>query len=194
MTSKNKKLAIIGGLTIAALGVGYLVYKRRVNKINSGLMLEYINELPKENTAAAQTNIQNQISSSVINEINSTSASALKGKALIFDNKSYILGKNDKEISDKAVSITTGLRDAMAGVNVLSNVDEFMKSFSRIGNKNAMVYINILYKARFKETMWEAINAEKWLYLGTFKKLDVLNVADLPNYHPSITAHLKKLL
>ena len=60
MTPKNKKIAIGFGLTVIATSIGYLLYKRSVNKQNSALMLEYIGGLPKENTAAAQTNIQNR--------------------------------------------------------------------------------------------------------------------------------------
>ncbi len=192
MTPRNKKIAVVA-VGVAVAGISYLLYKRHVNKINSALMLDYINGLPKENTVGAQVNLQNQISTAVINQINTTSATALKGKTLVFDNKSYVLGKNDKDITDKAVSITDGLKKAMEGVNVLSNVETFMASFSRIGNKNGMIYINILYKARFGETMWQAINGEKWLYLGTLKSAPLLNAADLPNYHPYITARLKTL-
>ena len=73
------------------------------------------------------------------------------------------------------------------------NLGEFMKAFSRIGNKNAMVYMNILYKSLYGETMWQAINGEQWLYTGNSKKLDIINIADIPNYNPVITAHLLKL-
>lgn len=193
MTPRNKKIALGITLTVAAAGIGYLFYRRHENKKNSAALLEYIDSLPKINTSGAVVDVLDKASQSIINEINSTSATALNGKGIVFDGKSYILGKDNKAMSPKAAEIAKQLRDSMKGVNVLSNVAEFMKAFSRIGNKNAMVYMNILYKSLYGETMWQAINGEQWLYTGNSKKLDVLNALDLPNYNPIITAHLLKL-
>jgi hypothetical protein len=192
MTPKNKKIAVGITLTIAAVGIGYLLYRRNENKQNSEELLKYIDSLPKVNTSAALVNVLDNASQSVINEINSTSASALNGKGIVFDGKSYVLGK-DKAISQKGAEIALQLRNSMKGINVTSNVAEFMRAFSRIGNKNAMVYMNILYKSLYGETMWQAINGEQWLYSGNGKKIDILNIADIPNYNPVITSHLLKL-
>lgn len=193
MTPKNKKIAIGISLGIAAAGIGFLVYRRKENKKNSMALLEYIESLPKINTSGAVVDVLNNASQSIINEINSTSAAALNGKGVMFDGKAYILGKDNKALSPKAAEIAKQLRDSMKGVNIISNVSDFMKAFSRIGNKNAMVYMNILYKSLYGETMWQAINGEQWLYTGNGKKLDILNIADIPNYNPAITAHLMKL-
>ena len=193
MTPRNKKIALGITLTVAAAGIGYLFYRRNENKKNSAALLEYIDSLPKINTSGAVVDVLDKASQSIINEINSTSATALNGKGIVFDGKSYILGKDNKAMSPKAAEIAKQLRDSMKGVNVLSNVAEFMKAFSRIGNKNAMVYMNILYKSLYGETMWQAINGEQWLYTGNSKKLDILNIADIPSYNPIITAHLLKL-
>lgn len=193
MTPRNKKIALGITLTVAAAGIGYLFYRRNENKKNSAALLEYIDSLPKVNTTGAVVDVLNNASQSIINEINSTSASALNGKGLVFDGKSYVLGKDNKALSPKAAEIAKQLRDSMKGINVMSNVGEFMKAFSRIGNKNAMVYMNILYKSLYGETMWQAINGEQWLYTGNSKKLDIINIADIPNYNPVITAHLLKL-
>lgn len=193
MTPKNKKIVIGVTLGVAALGIGYLMYRRSENKKNSLALMEYIDSLPAINSPGAMVNTLNTVSDSVINEINSTSVSALNGKALVFDGRSYVLGKDNKAITDKVVDIAKQLYNSMKGVNVTSNVAEFMRGFSRIGNKNAMVYMNILYKSLYGETMWQAINGEQWLYLGSAKKLDVLNAVDIPNYNPVITAHLRKL-
>lgn len=193
MTPRNKKIALGITLTVAAAGIGYLFYRRNENKKNSAALLEYIDSLPKINTSGAVVDVLDKASQSIINEINSTSATALNGKGIVFDGKSYILGKDNAAITPKVTEIARQLRDSMKGVNVLSNVAEFMKGFSRIGNKNAMVYMNILYKSLYGETMWQAINGEQWLYTGNSKKLDVLNALDLPNYNPIITAHLLKL-
>lgn len=193
MTPRNKKIALGITLTVAAAGIGYLFYRRHENKKNSAALLEYIDSLPKINTSGAVVDVLDKASQSIINEINSTSATALNGKGIVFDGKSYILGKDNAAITPKVTEIARQLRDSMKGVNVLSNVAEFMKGFSRIGNKNAMVYMNILYKSLYGETMWQAINGEQWLYTGNSKKLDVLNALDLPNYNPIITAHLLKL-
>lgn len=193
MTPRNKKIALGITLTVAAAGIGYLFYRRNENKKNSAALLEYIDSLPKINTSGAVVDVLDKASQSIINEINSTSATALNGKGIVFDGKSYILGKDNKAMSPKAAEIAKQLRDSMKGINVMSNVGEFMKAFSRIGNKNAMVYMNILYKSLYGETMWQAINGEQWLYTGNSKKLDIINIADIPNYNPVITAHLLKL-
>ncbi len=193
MTPRNKKIALGITLTVAAAGIGYLFYRRHENKKNSAALLEYIDSLPKINTSGAVVDVLDKASQSIINEINSTSATALNGKGIVFDGKSYILGKDNKAMSPKAAEIAKQLRDSMKGINVMSNVGEFMKAFSRIGNKNAMVYMNILYKSLYGETMWQAINGEQWLYTGNSKKLDILNIADIPNYNPVITTHLLKL-
>lgn len=193
MTPKNRKIAIGITVGVAFAGIGYLIYRRHENKQNSSELLKYIDSLPKVNTTGAVVDVLNNASQSIINEINSTSASALNGKGLVFDGKSYVLGKDNKALSPKAAEIAKQLRDSMKGINVMSNVGEFMKAFSRIGNKNAMVYMNILYKSLYGETMWQAINGEQWLYSGNGKKIDILNIADIPNYNPVITAHLLKL-
>lgn len=193
MTPRNKKIALGITLTVAAAGIGYLLYRRHENKKNSAALLEYIDSLPKINTSGAVVDVLDKASQSIINEINSTSATALNGKGIVFDGKSYILGKDNKAMSPKAAEIAKQLRDSMKGVNVLSNVAEFMKAFSRIGNKNAMVYMNILYKSLYGETMWQAINGEKWLYMGSGTTSVVANAFDIPNYNPVITAHLLKL-
>ena len=193
MTPRNKKIALGITLTVAAAGIGYLFYRRHENKKNSAALLEYIDSLPKINTSGAVVDVLDKASQSIINEINSTSATALNGKGIVFDGKSYILGKDNKAMSPKAAEIAKQLRDSMKGVNVLSNVAEFMKAFSRIGNKNAMVYMNILYKSLYNETMWQAINGEQWLYMGDGKKSAIANALDIPNYNPVITAHLLKL-
>ncbi len=193
MTPKTKKIALGITISIAAVGIGYLVYRRNENKKNSASLLAYIDSLPKINTGAAMVDVMNNASQSVINDINSTSVTSLNGKALVFDSKAFILGKDNKAITSKVTEIARQLNESMKGVNVLSNVAEFMKAFSRIGNKNAMVYMNILYKSLYGETMWQAINSEQWLYTGNSKKLDILNIVDIPNYNPAITVHLLKL-
>lgn len=193
MTPRNKKIALGITLTVAAAGIGYLFYRRHENKKNSAALLEYIDSLPKINTSGAVVDVLDKASQSIINEINSTSATALNGKGIVFDGKSYILGKDNKAMSPKAAEIAMQLRDSMKGINVMSNVGEFMKAFSRIGNKNAMVYMNILYKSLYGETMWQAINGEKWLYMGSGTTSVVANAFDIPNYNPVITAHLLKL-
>jgi hypothetical protein len=193
MTPKNKKILIGVSIGIAVVGTGYLLYRRNENKNNSMALLEYIDSLPKVNTSGSLTNVVNNVSNSIINEINSTSVSALNGKSLVFDGKAFVLGKDNAAITSKVTAIAKQLNDSMKGANIVSNVAEFMKGFSRIGNKNAMVYMNILYKSLYGETMWQAINGEQWLYLGNSKKLDILNITDIPNYNPVITAHLIKL-
>lgn len=193
MTPKNRKIAIGITVGVAFAGIGYLIYRRHENKQNSSELLKYIDSLPKVNTTGAVVDVLNNASQSIINEINSTSASALNGKGLVFDGKSYVLGKDNKALSPKAAEIAKQLRDSMKGINVMSNVGEFMKAFSRIGNKNAMVYMNILYKSLYGETMWQAINGEKWLYMGSGTTSVVANAFDIPNYNPVITAHLLKL-
>lgn len=193
MTPRNKKIALGITLTVAAAGIGYLFYRRHENKKNSAALLEYIDSLPKINTSGAVVDVLDKASQSIINEINSTSATALNGKGIVFDGKSYILGKDNAAITPKVTEIARQLRDSMKGVNVLSNVAEFMKGFSRIGNKNAMVYMNILYKSLYGETMWQAINGEQWLYTGSGKTAAIANALDIPNYNPAITVHLFKL-
>lgn len=193
MTPRNKKIALGITLTVAAAGIGYLLYRRNENKKNSLALSEYIDTLPKVNTSGALKDVADKVTESIINEINSTSVSALNGKALVFDGKSYVLGKDNAAITPKVTEIARQLRDSMKGVNVLSNVAEFMKGFSRIGNKNAMVYMNILYKSLYGETMWQAINGEQWLYTGSGKTAAIANALDIPNYNPAITVHLFKL-
>lgn len=193
MTPKNKKILVGISIGIAVAGTGYLLYRRNENKKNSVALLEYIDSLPKVNTSGARVELANNVTQSVINEINSTSVSALNGKSLVFDGKSFVLGKDNNAITAKVTDIAKQLYTSMKGVNITSNVAEFMKAFTRIGNKNAMVYMNIIYKTFYGETMWQAINGEQWLYTGNSKKLDVLNIVDIPNYNPAITAHLVKL-
>ena len=192
MTQRNKKIAVGVTLGVAFVGIGYLMYRRNENKKNSAALLEYIDSLPKINTTAGVVDVLNAASQSAINDINSTSVTALNGKVFVFDGKSFTLGKDNKAITEKVTAIAKQLNDSMKGVNVTSNVAEFMKAFSRIGNKNAMVYMNIIYKALYGETMWQAINGEQWLYSGNNKAISFFNV-DAPNYNPAITMHLQKL-
>jgi hypothetical protein len=71
----------------------------------------------------------------------------------------------------------------------------FGKTFSRLGNRSAMIFANTLYKQLHKETMWDAIRGEKQLYGGSLNKLtDPLNMYKLADYNLAIVNHLNKII
>lgn len=189
--NQRKNILLFSGAAILG-GIGFLVYKRQVNKRNSELMLEYISELPKINTSKDVTKLADEATANIINQVNSLSVKAMNGSTIIFDNKSYTLSTLSKtDGNEKALSIVKGIHDSINRVG--TDVDKFISNFTRIGNKNAMIYCNILYKSLYGETMWEAINGEALLYYGSNRKADIFNLLDIPNYNPKLTTHLFKL-
>jgi hypothetical protein len=146
MTSKNKKIVLGTSLVVAACGIGFLIYKRQVNKRNSGLMLEYISSLPNQidttrATEQGMTDVQN-----IKYDKNKLAISGMKGS---FDNKN---------IKDAIIKTTKDLHSAIDGVG--TKEADFYRALFNIKNKNTLMFINRLYSSYFKEGLFEAMKGE----------------------------------
>lgn len=198
MTPKNKKIAIGVSATVMVLGIGYLAYRRSVNKKNSALLLEYISTLPIENTVGAQNAIANQNVDTAMAETQTTNLSnalsQYKYKLVALDGKWYNLTISSQKTiaTDKAISIAKGLNEAMKGT--FTDKVKFEYNFKRIGSYGAFIFINAIYTSMYKEDLWTAINGESDLYHGSHSnavKYLSLGLVDFPNYDSIISTQAK---
>jgi hypothetical protein len=187
MTSKNRKIAIGTSISVIVISLAYLLYRRSVNKKNSELMLQYIGELPKVNTIAAQNQIANQQTDAAITASSGTINNLLnkyKVNLVALDGKWYNLSNSTqrKQAFEIATNIATQLYYSIKGAGV--DKIQFDRNFRRIGTNGAFILVNSIYKATFKEDLWAAIQGEEYLYKGAGNGWNaVMGVfMDLPNY------------
>jgi hypothetical protein len=186
MTSKNRKIVLGTSLLVAACGIGFLIYKRQVNKRNSGLMLEYIDGLVKENTVGAQNAIANVNVDSAknVSSLNLDSLSKYKVSLVAFDNKWYNLSNSiqRKTAIDLATNIARELYDSINRVG--TDKIKFDRNFRRIGTNGAFILVNSVYKSLYKKDLWKDIEGEEVLYKGAGNGWNAVLglLQDLPNY------------
>jgi len=196
MTPKAKKRIIIGGTIIVVAGIGYLIYRRNVNKTNSGLFLTFIDTLPKENTTAARNELANVAVADAKAKGTADIAQAIKlykVRTAIFDGRTYTLNNTEQVKAAVAVagSIAKSLNEAMSGLG--TDMLKFSTAFKRIGSNGAFVIVNSVYKATYKEDLWKAIEGEEKLYKGAGNgwNATIGKLMDLPNYSPEISNVVK---
>jgi hypothetical protein len=192
MTTKNKKIILGTSIGVIVAGTIYLLYKRSVNKKNSQLMLEFISEIPKTNTSGAVQELANKVTKDALSQIDTTDMTKIPTKEFIVDGITYnsIVDLNK---TGKMNEIVRNLNKSFSGF--FTDLPLFGKTFSRLGNRSAMIFANTLYKQLHKETMWDAIRGEKQLYGGSLNKLtDPLNMYKLADYNLAIVNHLNKII
>jgi hypothetical protein len=195
MTTKNKKIVLGVSLLVAAGGIGYLIYKRHVNKRNSALILEYINGLVKENTVGAQNELSN-INVDVAKNASSLNLDSLKQykvSLVALDGKWYNLGNatQRKSAIDIAVNIANELYSAINRVG--TDKIKFDRNFRRIGTNGAFILVNSIYKSLYKKDLWKDIEGEEVLYKGAGNGWNAVMglLQDLPNYDVVISEQAK---
>ncbi len=195
MISIVKKRVIVGGIIIAA-GIGYLLYRRSVNRKNSELLTAFIDALPKMNTNEAVNKIDNAAVAAAKASGGSDVATAIKQynvRTATFDGRIYNLNKPEtvKLVVSIAASIAKELYSAMDGLG--TNMTTFSIAFKRIGSSGAFVIVNSVYKATYKEDLWKAIEGEEKLYKGAGNGWNAVigKLVDLPNYAPEISSVVK---
>lgn len=189
MKSETKKALIFGG--IAAGVIGFVIYTRNKNQKEAELILSYINQLPSQvdKSAAAQQGIDTV-------------------KATKFDqNRLHVLDNNGKALYGKystpaiksaITSIVTDLHKSMNRAGTDTSL--FFKAFSRIRNKNTMGFVDQIYKALYKEYLFEAMKDESALNstaYGVFSDKTKYDIA-IPllsegYWHPSIAKWLNSI-
>ena len=192
MTTKNKKIILGTSIGVIVAGTIYLLYKRSVNKKNSQLMLEFISEIPKTNTSGAVQDLANKVTKDALSQIDTTDMTKIPTKEFIVDGITYnsIVDLNK---TGKMNEIVRNLNKSFSGF--FTDLVLFGKTFSRLGNRSAMIFANTLYKQLHKETMWDAIRGEKQLYGGSLSKMaDPLNMYKLADYNLAIVNHLNKII
>lgn len=196
MATKTKKAVIVIGTLIVATGIGYLIYRRNVNKKNSGLFLSYMDTLPKENTTGARNELSNIAVADAKAKGTADIAQAIKlykVRTAIFDGRSYPLNNTAsvKAAVGVAGSIAKELNEAMSGLG--TDMLKFSTAFKRIGSNGAFVIVNSVYKATYKEDLWKAIEGEEKLYKGAGNgwNATIGKLMDLPNYSPEISNVVK---
>ena len=192
MTTKNKKIILGTSIGVIVAGTIYLLYKRSVNKKNSQLMLEFISEIPKTNTSGAVQELANKVTKDALSQIDTTDMTKIPTKEFIVDGITYnsIVDLNK---TGKMNEIVRNLNKSFSGLG--TDLVLFGKTFSRLGNRSAMIFANTLYKQLYKETMWDAIRSEKQLNGGSLNKLsDPLNMYKLADYNLAIVNHLNKII
>lgn len=196
MTSKGKKAILIGSFVVLTGTIGFLLYRRSVNRKNSGLLMSFIDTLPKVNTTAARNDIDNAAVADAKAKGTADIAEAIKQykvRTAIFDGRVYPLNNTAsvKAVVTVAASIAKSLNEAMSGLG--TDMLKFSTAFKRIGSNGAFVVVNSIYKATYKEDLWKAIEGEEKLYKGAGNgwNATIGKLWDLPNYAPEISNVVK---
>jgi hypothetical protein len=152
MNAKQKKYSLLIGGVLVLTGV-YLYWRRRVKKEGESL-LAYVNSMPSQVnlTEAAEQGIK---------DIKAVPFDANKLKV---DNLSGSI--KDTKIKNALANVATELYAAMKGPG--TNVSSFAKNLNRIKNKNTLKFLNELYKALFKEDLFQAMKSETSLNNTTY--------------------------
>lgn len=190
----NRKVLIIS-LLVAAAGITFLVVRRSRSKKNSALLGSFIEALPKENTTVAQNAIADKAAEQIKGATDTYDVKEMiKGNPIIFDGKVY---KDAKAATGVALKIASELFEAVSTKNPLyvgTDMNQFKNAFKRLGSKNALILTNAVYKARYSESLWQAIDGESKLYHGKGVHATIASVfMDLPKYDKIISDVLSSL-
>jgi hypothetical protein len=169
MTNKNKKIIIGTSMVVLTTIIVYLIYKRNLNKKNSELMSNYIDELPKINTQSAINETLNKDTDAAQNQTTGAYQDIAKKynpPVVILDGRRLNLANptESKIARDLMANILSNLGASMSGLK--TNTKEFDRNFKRIGSYSAFTYLNSIYKIIYKEDLWSAIKGESKLYFG----------------------------
>lgn len=147
MEAKNKRNIVL--LSLLAGTITFILIRRKVNSVQARALLDYVNAMPS----------QVDLSSNVDQGIQSTLSTKPDWNKLKIDN---LVGPgNNTAIRDAMVKLVTNLNVAMAGLG--TNDKAFYKELFRIKNKSTLASVNTLYKAVYRESLFDAMKAESKL-------------------------------
>lgn len=144
LTHKQKKIAI--GVGISVIAISFLLYARSKNKKEASSILDYISKMPSQVDLSSATD-------SGMALVRGTKIDLSKMK---IDNLSGAY--KNKDIRNAIAKIVTELYASMK--NVGTDVKSFTNTLSRIKNKSTLAFIDRVYKASFKEGLFEAMKDE----------------------------------
>lgn len=147
MTPKQKQIAIFVG--IGAVTIGYLIYARKKNQEEATAVLQYINSLPSQVDLSEATKQGMDAVRGTKIDFNKLAIGTLKG--------SYTNPKMRNAVSKTVVD----LYSAMKGSD--TDTKAFYGALFNVKNKNTLAFIDKIYKAMFKEGLFEAMKGESKL-------------------------------
>lgn len=147
LTHKQKKIAI--GVGISVIAIGFLLYSRSKNKKEASAILDYISKMPSQVDLSSATD-------SGMNLVRDTKIDLSKIK---IDNLSGAY--KNKDIRNAISKVVVELYASMKGVG--TNRTQLLNSLNRVKNKNTLAFIDRVYKAMYKEGLFEAMASESLL-------------------------------
>lgn len=143
--SKNTKTAIYIGIALAT--VGFLFYRQKKNKEEATILLDFIAKMPSQVDLSKATD-------TAIVDVRKTKYNPNKIK---IDNL-YGAYKTNPAIKKAIANTVTELYASMKGVG--TDEKPFFKALNRIKNKNTLMFVDLVYKAMFKQGLFEAMKEE----------------------------------
>jgi hypothetical protein len=189
MTTKQRNIAIFAG--IGAITIGYFIYIRKKNNEEATALLEYIATIP------SQVNLS---------EATQQGMDAVRGtkidlnKMAIIDSKGKLLKGSYKTpaIRDAIAKTVSELKASMQGAG--TDAKSFALFLSRVRNKNTLALIDQVYKAMFKEGLFEAMKDEASLNNVHFARYSDKTKNDIAipffsdaHWHPNLSAYFNTL-
>lgn len=184
LTPKQRNVAIFVG--IGVITIAYLVWKRKNNEKEAGAILEYINNMPSQVDASDGAQQGMDIVRGTKIDFNKMKVDNLSG--------SY----KNPAIRNAIANIVTELYASIKGGG--TDIKNFTKQFDRVKNKNTMAFIDKVYKAQFKEGLFEAMKGEVALsspYYAMFNdktKYDmIIPFFSETKWNPKLSAYFENL-
>jgi hypothetical protein len=183
MTNKQRNIAIF--VSIGLVTVGYFIYRRKRNNEEANAIIEFIN------SSASQVDI-NEAANQGIETVRGTKFDSNK---LYVDN---LKGKYEGKIRDAVANIVINLNKSMSGLGTDDKL--FFQTLVRIKNKNTLSFVDKVYKAMYKEGLFEAMKDETKLNNAAFALYSDKNKYDLiipllseSKWHPLLATYFSKL-
>lgn len=188
MKPENKKIAIYLG--IAALTIGFLIYRRKQNEKEAGALLDYISKMPSQvdlNKAAEQG----------IKDVQDVKLRT--DRVVVKEGNKIVTGPvSDPKMKGYLANYVQRLHTAIDGPS--TNTKEVFEVLSRIRTKNTLKWVDTIYKSMFKEDLFKAMAGESSLNNPIFAVFSDKTKYDLQipflsegKWHPSIAGWLNNL-
>lgn len=182
MKKSTKTILIVVSSVGFVSALGTWIYIRKRNEAEVEALTNFINGSLTQNNLSTMSN-------EVVKTVEDL---PLTKGTLLIDN---VPDSNKEAFRNVLANVVVNLYASMAGGG--TDTTSFYTNLKRIKNKATMKFVNTLYKTMYKESLFDAIQDEQALYIGTKTKfiLDPFGISakQLPNYSPAIVQYLASL-
>ncbi len=156
MAKTNKTTPVVIGIVLIAAAGGYLVYRSKRNAAEGEALLAFINASVDETNATKAANDQIKAMSAVKVDPNRIKIGTLSGKS------------SDQRIRDLLAKTNVGIASAMQGAG--TDTIGMLNALKNIKSKNTLAFIDKVFKAQYKEGIFEMMQGEKAFFSQAFCK------------------------